>query len=480
MRRLPALLLTIATFVIVAVVARTAPAPIEAVFSERETPWMPAVSQDFDVPSTWFCPGVPAEGEGVGGELILVNRTRRPIEGRLTLLAGAGESTSEPITLAGWERRSIDLDEALPSAFVSAVVELEGSGAMVEQRAFRPAGDAVAPCATVTSSQWYVADGFTVDDSVDELVLTNPYDVDAVINLDIATAGGGRSPAEYQGYPVPARSVAVVDLASLGARSEELLAAAVTTSRGRLVVGRSQQFEGGGRAGYTMTLAAPALGDQWWFAVGSKEEDVVETYRLYNPTDEEAEVTAAYLGVPTDPANFVGQASIAVPANSVVRFDGSDIEGLPDGRHAMVFSTLADPSVVVERVITRTVGGEPVTSVSLGAPTRSDGHVASEWYVPRSPVEASENSLAIYNVDLTEATVAIQRITDSGYEPIAGIGNITVPPSGLVTVDLVERGARGVPLVVSANSRVFVERSVPRDGDLGGRNPAWALPLTPS
>ena len=74
----------------------------------------------------------------------------------------------------------------------------------------------------VTSSQWYVADGFTVDDSVDELVLTNPYDVDAVINLDIATASGERSPAEYQGYPVPARSVAVVDLASLGARSEEL------------------------------------------------------------------------------------------------------------------------------------------------------------------------------------------------------------------------------------------------------------------
>ncbi len=179
-RRLPALVLTVAAIVTLVVVTRRTPVSSDAVFSERQAPWMPAVSENLEVPSTWFCPGVPARGDGVGGELILVNRTQRPLEGRLTFLADADRRVSRPITLDGFERRSIDLDEELTADYVSAVVELEGSGAMVEQRAVHPAGDAVAPCANRTSSQWYLADGFTVDGSIDELVLTNPYDVDAV------------------------------------------------------------------------------------------------------------------------------------------------------------------------------------------------------------------------------------------------------------------------------------------------------------
>jgi hypothetical protein len=477
MRRLPALVLTVAAIVALVVVTRRTPVASETVFSERQAPWMPAVSENLDVPSTWFCPGVPAKGDGVGGELILVNRTQRPLEGRLTFLADADRRASRPITLDGFERQSIDLDEELTADYVSAVVELEGSGAMVEQRAVHPAGDAVAPCANRTSSQWYFADGFTVDGSINELVLTNPYDVDAVVNIDIATAAGERSPAQYQGYPVAAQSVAVVDLASLGAQSEEFLAVSVATTRGRLVVGRAQHFLGGGRLGYTMTLGAPALSDQWWFAIGSKEPEVDETYRLYNPTDEDAEVTAAYLGVPTDPDNFVGQESIDVPANSVVTFDTATSKGLQESRHAMVFSTLADSAIVVERVLTRTVAGQPVTSVNLGAPSRSDGYVSGQWYVPRSPAAATENAIAVYNVDLSEAVLSVQKITDEGYVAVPGLDNLTVPSYGLITIDLTSGQALSTPLVLSSNNRIFVERSIPREGELGGRNPAWALPL---
>ncbi len=179
-----------------------------------------------------------------------------------------------------------------------------------------------------------------------------------------------------------------------------------------------------------MTLAAPALSDQWWFAIGSKEPEVDETYRLYNPTDEDAEVTAAYLGVPTDPDNFVGQESIDVPANSVVSFDTATSEGLQESRHAMVFSTLADSAIVVERVITRTVGGQPVTSVNLGAPSRSDGYVSGQWYVPRSPAAATENAIAVYNVDLSEAVLSVQQITDEGYVAVPGLDDVTVPSYG--------------------------------------------------
>ncbi len=349
---------------------------------------MPHVNGAATLTGSWFCPGVPASGEeGVGGEVIVSNRDSEQLVGRFTVLTPDGAVAEQGITVAPWSRSTIDVDALATAPFASVVVELDGGGGIVEQRAVHPAGDSVAPCSNDTSDTWYLADGFTVDGSVETLVLTNPYDDVAIAQLSFSTESGESSPSAFRGFPIPPRSVKVIPIAELGFRNEPVVAVEVTTTSGRIVLGRAQHYLGGGRLGYQVVLAAPAPREQWWFADGERGDGITETFAIYNPTDSDVEVDAVFLGLPID-ANFGEIPPIAVPARRVVVFDPSADEsgaGIPDGRHAVVFSTLAEPSIVVERAITRPAGDSVATSVVVGAPNRDDGFVATQWHLGIGP-----------------------------------------------------------------------------------------------
>ena len=105
---------------------------------------------------------------------------------------------------------------------------------------------AVSPCSNATSSSWFFADGSTKDGSTEDIVITNPFPDVAIVNFDLATAEGNRSPSTLQGFPVPGHSVTVVELDTI-VRDDDAVAVAVTSTRGRVVVGRAQRY--GGAAG---------------------------------------------------------------------------------------------------------------------------------------------------------------------------------------------------------------------------------------
>ena len=168
-------------------------------------------------------------------------------------MSGAEES----LVVEPWSRTTIDVDAFVTAPFASVVVEIDGGRGFVEQRAQHPAGDSVSPCADSTSDEWYFADGFTVDGSIETLVLTNPYDDAAVVDLVFATEAGESTPAAFQGFTILPQSVETIPIADLGARDEPVIAVKVAAERGRLVVGRAQHYLGGGRLGYGVTLAAP-------------------------------------------------------------------------------------------------------------------------------------------------------------------------------------------------------------------------------
>ena len=100
-----------------------------------------------------------------------------------------------------------------------------------------------------------------------------------------------------------------------------MIAVNVAAERGRLVVGRAQHYLGGGRLGYGVALAAPALRDQWWFADGEAGEGITETFAIYNPTDDDVQVDVVFLGIPVDA--LAGDNTIDVPAREVVVYDPS-------------------------------------------------------------------------------------------------------------------------------------------------------------
>jgi hypothetical protein len=481
-RAIPAVVVVSASLAGIVAVGRDDVVQPDAFFTAPAGAWMPSVTDSEALTGSWFCPGVPASGEdGVGGEVVVANREDEQLVGRFSVLTPDGVATEQPLVVEPWSRTTIDVDAFVTAPFASVVVEIEGGSGFVEQRALHPAGDSVAACANDTSDQWYFADGFTVDGSVETLILTNPYDDTASVNLRFATLAGESTPAAFQGFTVPPRSVRVIPIAELGARDEPVIAVEVEAQRGRLVVARAQHYLGGGRLGYGVTLAAPALRDQFWFADGEVADGVTETFAIYNPTDTDVQVDAVFLGLPLD-STYGDSPPIDVPANQVVIFDpaqAAESAPLPAGRHASVFSTLAQPSVVVERIITRPAGDSVSTSVVMGAPPREDGYVASQWHVGIGPAEPTPAALVVYNVDNVEGTITVQAVGPAGPTAVPSLTDIPIAPGGVLTIDLVDPDVLNRELIVDSSTRVFVERSLSRGSGREGRSGSWALPFAP-
>ncbi len=483
-RAIPALLVVLVGLSAVFFVGRQEPPTTEAVFAPPSIPWMPSVSDAEVLTGTWFCPGVPASGEeGIGGEVVVANRADEQLVGRFAILTADGPGVEQDFTVEAWSRRSIDVDAFVTADFASVVVEIIGGAGVVEQVAIHPDGRSVSPCSDQTSSEWYLADGYTVGGSVDTLILTNPYDDTAVADLVFATEAGPSEPNAFQSFPIPPRSVKTIRIAELGARDEPVIAVSVVTSSGRLVLGRAQQYLGGERNGYAVTLAAPALRDQWWFADGEVGDGISERFSIYNPTSSAVDVDVIFLGLPAD-ANFGYDEPITVPAGEVVVVDPSEIEAIPQGRHSVVFSTLAEPSIVVERVLTRPIDDPSLapddrkyTTVVLGATGRPDGYVASQWHIGVGPSTPTPEALVVYNIDNAAGTLTVEAVGPAGPSAVPSLTDIPIPPGAVVLVDLEADAVLDQELIITATNRVFVERLLPRGGGLAGRSGSWALPF---
>lgn len=474
-RRVPALILVVAAFAALIISTRHRVEADTATFSVSATGWMPSAPPTTGLTETWFCPGVPATGtEGVEGAIVIANRVGEQLVGTILLVNDAQQSQRLELAVDPWSSATVDLDASLPGTMVGAVIEIEGGGAVVEQQAYHPSGNSNSPCANATSDTWYLADGFTVDGSLDQIVLTNPFEQTVVVNLEFATIEGSRRPASYRGLTVPARSIRVVDLGApgAGAQSEPILAVSVQASRGRLVVGRSQRFLGGGRLGTQVTLASPALRDQWWFADGDKGPGVSERYSIYNPTDTQVEVDVIFLGI----ASAISVDPIVIPPREVATFDPGPLSDLPEGRHATVLATsTAEQSVVVERSTTRTVDERVATSVITGATPRQDGYVATTWYLAAGPSQPTAAAVIVYNADMAEGLVSVSVVGTAGPVPVAALQDLVVPPAGFLVIDLTDPVTFDRQLVIESSTRVFVERSYPTGrGDT--RTSSWAVP----
>ncbi|MDP9465584.1 MAG: DUF5719 family protein, partial [Actinomycetota bacterium] len=330
---------------------------------------MPFVPQGEFVTSAWFCAGVPTGRAQLGGSAIVANPADVPLTGKITTFTDAAgvAAVAAPFEVPARDTMIFDLTQMqTQGTFLSAMVEIYGGGGFVEQRADSPSGSAVSPCSNSTSSTWYFADGYTLEGSREQLVITNPFPSDAIVSIEQATSTENRRPTILQGLGVKANSILVISQ-DLLAKRELVLAITVESTRGRVVVGRAQEYlTTVGRAGFTMTLGAPSLGDQYYFADGEVAPNVIERYSIYNASDIEAVVNVLFLGI--DPASgFVNPDPITVPAGKVASLIADDV-GVPPGRHGAVFSTETSGSIIVERAITRQTDDTVATTVVMGSP----------------------------------------------------------------------------------------------------------------
>ncbi len=453
------------------------PAPPSAPrFALLGQPTLPFVPKNTFINSSWFCGGVPNTELDRGGDVVVVNPGDAPLQGHLTVFSDAAgvalaERSFEVPVRGEW---TAVLNEVQPTGtYLSALIEIAGGGGFVEQRAVAKTGTAVSPCSNSTSTNWYLADNYTLNGSSEDLVITNPFPDDAILDFTFASNNGTRKPQALQGFPVKGNSIAVVSEENMP-KDEAVLAVTVAASRGRVVVARAQHYLGE-RGGYSLTLGSPSLSSEWWFADGEVGPDVAfERYSIYNPSDTDVTVTTNVWGL-NEQTDFVGLRTDTVAAGNVLSFTTAEFDGMPSGRHGMTFSTESDNGVVIERGITRKAGSGFITSVVMGAPAVFNGY--TRWSMAVGTDLAVDDVLVVMNLDYLDGTVTVKALGPGGEVAVPGLEAVTLPKSGIITIAIPdEAAALGVPLVVESTQRIIVERLLPRGGSLRGRSGSLALP----
>jgi len=454
-RRLVVISIVIATAGALVALARRTTSALESVVTER--PVVPEFRATAKA-STWFCPGVPGTDDSISGLLVISNGNESPVGGTITRFTVDGVARRQRFAVPARSTLEIDAVIGTQSQFVSALVESQGAAIAVEQRTVHRAGNALAACASSPSDEWYLADGFTGADSVEQVVVTNPSLDSAILDVSFVTAIGERAPQSLKGVVIPPESVRVFDMASLDARNEATIAVIVKATVGRVVVGRSQHYLGRGRLGYTMALAASGVSDRWYFADGEKAANVNEEFVIFNPLINDQQLTFIVAG---DDGVALEPLVVTAPAKRVTKFAPTSLGTLAVGRYsAVVTATSANAAtavgVVIERITTRQAEKSTASAVLLGVPRPS-----RTWLAPAGTAADVADSLRIFNPGSLPATFAVTYLGPAGDVAVSGYDQVMLQPGAGVSITLSGQAAT-TAVSVTSTEPVVVQRSVSR------------------
>lgn len=447
--------------------------PDDAASPPGEAP-LPFVSSAAPLSTAWFCPGVPGDDPRITGTVVIANPTDADLAATVTRITPDVAATAISVVVPARSTLDVDAGGGIKSPFVANVVEISGPAGSVEQVTSHPAGIATVACANRTSDEWYFADGFTSVDSIDDVVVVNPFADASVVDVEFVTRESGRRPSNLQGLVVGPRSLVVLDMADQGARNEPILAVSIRTSAGRVVAGRSQHYLGDGRLGYTMRLGSPGLAREWWIPDGERGEGIAEEIVIFNPGQDERTVSVAFVNGQALGEPFV----VAAPAGRVTVLDTDVVPGLP-ARYAVNVSLTDgsdEPGVVVEQVVTRRVDGRTGTSIVAGAPGDSS---SSTWSAPSGLTPGLSDALLVLNVTPLEATFSVEQVGPAGSVALGGLESVALPPGALVVV-AAPAGLPAGEVVVRATQPVVVQRLLTRGDGMPGRAAALMLPHLPT
>jgi P pilus assembly chaperone PapD len=459
-RHAAAVAATIALLAGVIELARVVPPSTDESAAQR--PAVPEFRADAKA-STWFCAGVPGNDDSISGRVIVANSGEVPVGGTITRFAQDGVARRQRFAVAARSTLEVDALAGVESRFVSTLVESQGAALAVEQRTLHRAGDAVSQCASSPSGTWFLADGFTGTDSIEQLVVTNPALDSAILDVTFVTAIGERAPQSLKGVVVPPESVRVFDMAALDARNEATVAVSVVATVGRVVVGRSQHYLGRGRLGYTMSLGASETSDRWYFADGTKRAEVAEEFVIYNPLTFDQQLTFI---VAADDGTALDPLTITAPAKRVTKFAPTSLGALPDGRYSAVVSAMSvsaasvsasrPAGVVIERVSTQQVGKSTASALMLGTP-----QPAVAWVAPSGTAASGVESLRVFNPGAASATLRVTYLGPAGAVAVPGYEAVVLAPGASASIALsAETAATAVS--VESNEPVVVARRVSR------------------
>lgn len=431
-------------------------------FDAVELSPMPVTDGSGALTSTWYCAAGTAGEDGFANvSVVAANFSDQARAGTIRWIVSGSEEPRPDVVEAIEVGPSAVINMAAEDAVedapvVSAVVEFDGGGVVVEHLVTGPRGGSVAPCATDASATWHLANGITERDSRQVLALFNPFPDDAVVDISFATSEGREAPAALQGVPVEASSTTLVEVGE-SVRRRATTATSIVARSGRLVVDRVQLFDGVlGRSGVSLSLAAPAPAEVWMFPDGLFDEGIDQRWHIYNPNEREALVSLEVVPASGDVPEPV---DLTLPGRSQLVVDASELESIEAGvAHSSTVRSLNGVAVVAEREVdAREPAPRQGWSSSLGSVL-----AAPRWgFALGEATSRTDEWIVAYNPGAGPARFSVVALAGGQIVPIEGLQDLVLAPAERRAIRLGEHIERApLPIYVDASDDIVVERDI--------------------
>lgn len=412
---------------------------------------------------SWFCAARDLGVEGLAHTVVVTSVSEEELDVRAEAFIETGSVGATTLEVEPGATETLDV-ATLGDAASSVMIESSGP-VVVEHRLAHPEGADQAPCATLSSDEWYYPVVSTTRDATARLTLFNPFASDAAVDIEVAFDTGVRVPTALSGIVVPAGSSKVVELGEAVQRREQFSATVLTRS-GRVVAELAQSFDDADTSlpvsGVRLEGGSRVAASRWSFAGGFTDPSAVEQLVVLNPQDEIVEVIVQvipYGGVDTMPEPF----TIKVPARRYGLIDLSAESRVAQvGYHAIEVEAVDRRPVVAARVLDVTAAvEEPDTPLRPSMSRGTSGSIGSvvsapRWLAGGFTGDPAATALMVHNPG---TGIAVADVTASGAdaEPV----RVEVPPgdSRVVTGDQLGVDATSWSVeVVAEGSAVVVEQ----------------------
>jgi Family of unknown function (DUF5719) len=416
----------------------------------------PVVPASDALSTSWYCAEGTSTPDGRADETVVVASVAdRALDATVTVVQG---STAAPVSrtyhLRAREQRRVHLSDLVQATEPGVIVEVVGGAAVVTHEIVAEGDVAIEPCARGGAADWYFAAGTTLKGAQQFLVLFDPFGDDALVDITFLTDDGVQEPDALQGLSIGPRSRVSVAVHDQVPRQRDV-AVRVHARTGRVVVERSQLFDGTAsegetvRKGIALSLGANAPTENWYFGAATTSDGTTGAIAVANFG---SQPTPVEVGVALEGAT-VAVRQVNVPARSVVTVDRA--AGLPPDSPYAISVAARDAEGRGEPVVAELLEWRTGSSAAGASSTMGSTRLARRWVVATVPSGGMTVSVMNPGREVANAELLVYDAGDTTGPPSAP--GRSVEPGRLAVFDVDGIGAGGNHvLVVSADRPVAV------------------------
>lgn len=404
--------------------------------------------------SGWYCPS-PNPAEDLQASMLTANVGNGPIGLRRLAIGGARQSEAVQANLAeGFSAVASMSDFNLADA--TGLVDAFGGNSSTDLIVLAEGeGAATSRCSDQPADRWLFATGSTARGENHSLLVANPFEEEAVIQVRLLTPDQEFVPARLMDLVIPPESQVSIPLVEFVVETPSF-GMDVTATQGRVVVSHYSQITNrGGAKGIALDIGQRQPSAEWTFAGGVTPENGEESLVVINPGSSEALVGVVLM---TDGERTAPPALSEVPVPAGRQITMNIAEHLPEGTsHGISLSSTNGEPVVAER---RTTG--EISSSSGYDSTFGVASTALRWVVAAGSPTGGTASLSMVNPGDAGTAVRISLLGPTGPTSPEELDSVQVEAGRKVTIDLspfLAGGAvtaivesMGVPIAVEATT----------------------------